>query len=250
MMLTPQNTWLVCPQPRPNAALRLFCFPYAGGGASAFRGWSLHVPPEIEVCALQLPGRETRLREPLFTSLPSLIHTLTDVLTPSFDRPFAFFGHSMGALICFELTRELRRLRRPVPKMLFVSARNAPQMVDPDPPVHQLPEPEFIEELRTFNGTSEAILQDPDLLRMVIPILRADFAINETYAYTDEAPLDLPITVFGGVDDHAVDEDGLRAWEQQTSSTFRLRMFPGNHFFLNSVQPMLIQSIVQQLHLI
>src|SRR5512145_3388424 len=133
-MASPIDKWIVRPEPNPDASLRLFCFPYAGGGSSAFRTWQAYLPPHVELCAVQLPGHETRLREPLFTSLPPLVDAFAQVLTHYSDRPFAFFGHSMGAIICFELARELRRLRRAGPRALFVSARIAPQEIDPDPP--------------------------------------------------------------------------------------------------------------------
>jgi medium-chain acyl-[acyl-carrier-protein] hydrolase len=227
--------------------MRLFCFPYAGGGASAFRTWAPHIPPTIELCAVQLPGRETRFREPRFTSVAPLTRALVEVLAACFDRPFAFFGHSMGALVSFELARELRRQGQRNLKALFVSARNAPQLPGRERPAYALPEAEFIARLREFDGTPEAVLREPELLRMLIPLLRDDFAINEAYSYADEPPLDLPIAAFGGREDSIVGERGIQAWEQQTSSAFMLRIFPGNHWFLNSASAALIQTIVQQL---
>jgi medium-chain acyl-[acyl-carrier-protein] hydrolase len=244
------DPWIICPKPHPDARMRLFCFPYAGGSASAFRLWAPHIPPTIELCAVQLPGRETRLREPRFNRLAPLTRVLADVLASRFDRPFAFFGHSMGALIGFELARELRRQGQHNLKALFVSARSAPQLPGRERPAYMLPEAEFIARLREYDGTPEAILREPDLLQIVIPLLRDDLAINEAYSYAEEPPLDLPIAAFGGLDDLIVDEISIRAWGQQTSSGFTLRMFPGNHWFLNRAPAAIVQTIVQQLQLL
>jgi len=228
--------------------MRLFCFPFAGGSASAFYSWSAHLPANIELCAVQLPGRETRMREPLFDRVAPLTRTLADTLAPYFDKPFAFFGHSMGAIIAFELARELRRQGQTNLKGLFVSARVAPQAVVRQRPVHQMTEPELIATLRRFNGTPEIVFQTPELLDMLLPMLRADFAINECYTYSDEPPLDIPITVFGGTGDTIVDARELDGWAQQTRRAFQLRMLAGDHFFLNTTQPQIIQAIVHSLH--
>lgn len=241
------NPWLIYPKPNPKAYLRLFCFPYAGGGASIFRAWSIQLPPDIEVCSVQLPGRESRLKEPLFTNLSPLIDTLTPALLPHLDRPFAFFGHSVGALICFEVARQLRRLQHKNPLHLFISGRRAPQLPALEPPSHQLADAEFLEELRRYNGTPGNVLQNVELMNLFLPILRADLAINETYIYEHEAPLDCSISVFGGLEDGKVSRDSLAAWSKQTDGTFNLRMFPGDHFFLKSQQEALLQAICQDL---
>ncbi len=175
--------WLRSPKPNPQASLRLFCFPYVGGGALIFRTWPNSLPATAEVCPVELPGRGTRLKETPFTRLLPLVQALAQALLPHLDKPFAFFGHSMGALISFELTRQLRRLYGLVPLHLFVSAHRAPQLPDPDPPIHTLPEAEFMEELRCLNGTPKEVLEQPELMELMLPILRADFALCETYIY-------------------------------------------------------------------
>ena len=189
--------------------------------------------PDIEVCAIQLPGREDRLAETPFANLPSLIDVLAEVLYPHLDLPFAFFGHSLGSLISFELTRRLRRQTAPSPMHLFVSGCRAPQIPDPDPPIHQLPDAEFIEELGRFNGTPQAVLENPELMEVFLPVLRADMRLNETYVYDHEAPLDCPITAFGGLEDEEVSHKELAAWHDQTRSKFNIHMFQGDHFFLS-----------------
>ena len=241
------TSWLSGPPPSANARLRLFCFPYAGGGASAYRTWAQDLPAGVDICPVQLPGRESRLLEQPYTRIGDLIHTLLDVLWPYFDRPFAFFGHSLGALICFELARQLRQQRGLSPVHLFVSGRRAPQLVDPDRPIHGLLEAEFVEELRRLGGTPEAVLQDADMLQLILPVLRADFAMCETYAYAGWDPLDCPITALGGWQDPKARCDELAAWHEQTQAGFRLQMFPGDHFYLRSAHDLLLETLAQEL---
>ena len=239
--------WVVRPQPQPLARLRLFCFPYAGGGASIYRTWPKRLPPEVEVWAIQLPGRETRFREPTLTRLEPLITILIDMLAPGFAIPFVFFGHSMGALISFELSRRLRQRGESQPLHLFVSGRRAPQVADPGPSTYHLPEPAFIAELRRLNGTPEEVLHNDELRTLMLPLLRADFEVNETYRYTPGPPLDCPISVFGGLGDHTVRQEDLAAWHMQTCNAFTLHMVPGDHFFLHSAQLDLMRAIQQDL---
>jgi medium-chain acyl-[acyl-carrier-protein] hydrolase len=227
------NVWIKRTGQDPQACFRLFCFPYAGGGASFFRTWPERLGPDIEVCAIQLPGREDRLIETPIGELSSLIDALAEVLYPYLDSPFGFFGHSLGSLISFELTRRLRRQKAPCPMQLFVSGRRAPQLPDPDPPIHQLPDSEFIEELRRFNGTPKAVLHNPELMEIFLPLLRSDICLDETYVYDHEAPLDCPISAIGGLEDEEVNREELAAWRDQTRSRFNIQMFPGDHFFLN-----------------
>jgi len=241
------DPWIRGFTPNPRAKLRLFCFHYAGGSASIFRSWTGILPAEIEVCAVQLPGREGRLREPSFTHITPLIQALTPALRPYLNLPFAFFGHSMGTLIAFELSRQLRREAALGPVHLFISSHRAPQIPDPDPPIHQLPEAEFVEKLRELNGTPEEVLQHADLMQLLIPVLRADFSVCDTYPYTNEAPLDCPFSVFGGLQDKEISRDDLLAWREQTRGACTLRMFPGDHFFLHQAQPLLLKAIHQDL---
>lgn len=242
--------WVVCYRKTEiEPSLRLFCLPYAGGSASVFRDWPDRLPKSVEVCAIQLPGRETRLSEPAFTRLHPLVQELAQALLPSLDRPFAFFGYSVGALIAFELVRHLRARYRMRPAHLWAAACPAPQVPDADAPIHTLPEPDFRERLRRFNGTPADVLEHEELMAMVSPILRADFALRETYAYVADAPLDCSITAFGGLQDREVSEAALSAWQEQTSRSFRLRMLSGNHFFLHSSQADLLQAVYADLRL-
>jgi medium-chain acyl-[acyl-carrier-protein] hydrolase len=188
------------------------------------------------------------MKLPAFTQLQPLVQAIAPVLLPHLDKPFAFFGHSMGALVSFELARLLRKEYNISPVHLFVSGRHAPQIPDTKPPVHALPEPEFKEELRRLNGTPEAVLQNAELMQLLVPILRADFAVLETYVYTTEPPLNCPITAYGGSEDEEASYDELQAWQKQTNAAFSLQMFTGDHFFLHSAQSLLLQSLSQELH--
>jgi medium-chain acyl-[acyl-carrier-protein] hydrolase len=239
--------WFTFPRPNPQAALRLFCFPYAGGGASVFRAWAQALPPTIELCAVQLPGRENRLREPAQTQIEPMINTLDELIAPFTDKPFAFFGHSLGAIIAFELARSIRRRQNTNLVHLVVSARIAPQAVDPEPPIYQLPEAAFIQKLRELNGTPEMVFSHPELLEMLIPVLRADFALNETYVYQPEAPLAVPLTVLGGTEDPKASRSDLEQWAEQAGSTFTLRMLSGDHFFISSAQQAVIRAVSEEL---
>jgi medium-chain acyl-[acyl-carrier-protein] hydrolase len=244
---TSSATWVTAAAPNPQARIRLFCFPYAGGGTAIFRTWAAELPREIEVCAVRLPGREHRLMEPPFMRLTPLVKALTHALRPYLDRPFAFFGHSMGALVCFELAHALRQDQPQGPTHLFLSARRAPQVPAPYPPIHALPDPQFVEKLRRLNGTPEAVLREPELMEVLLPVLRADFAICETYAYAPKALLDCPIAAFGGLQDSEAGHDDLAAWRDHTRGTFSLRMLPGDHFFLHSHRTLLLQAISDEL---
>ncbi len=239
--------WIVRPRPNPGAALRLFCFPYAGAGAPIFRDWPAGLPETVEVCAVQLPGRGSRVRETPFTEVAPLLSALSDSLERDLEGPFALFGHSLGALLAFELARELRREFLPQPVRLFVSGCGAPQEPYLYPPIHTLPEAKFLAELQRWGGTPLEVLAHQELMQLLLPALRADFALRETYAYADEPPLDCPISAFGGLDDRWVSRESLDAWRAQTYAAFSLQLLPGDHFFLASSRPRLLAAIAETL---
>lgn len=242
------SPWILNPKNRHSIPqIHLFCLPFAGKGASIYHNWYQDLPPEIAVHPIQLPGRENRLTEPLFTELPALITTLTEAIYPYLNRPFAFFGHSMGALISFELTRQIRRQYGLEPIHLFISGRLAPQRRRLNLPLHNLPQGVFIDKLRSFNGTPEAVLQNPDLMNLLIPILRADLAICEKYTYYPEKPFNCPISSFGGLEDREAEVEDLQGWKEHTSSSFKLRMLPGDHFFLLSAKQLVLSSVMEDL---
>jgi medium-chain acyl-[acyl-carrier-protein] hydrolase len=209
----------------------LFCFPYAGGGASWFRGWSDRRPRTVDVRPIELPGRENRLRDPAFDRLAPLVAALVRDLAPYVQKPFAFFGHSMGAIVTFELARMLRRVAAAQPVHLFIAACQAPHLPPNRPPIHALPRALFVRELARMEGTPAEILQCEELMDLILPTLRADFALCETYAYAPGPPLTCPISVFGGGRDPLVSATDLLAWRQHTVSAFTLRLMDGGHFF-------------------
>ena len=226
------QVWIRYIHRRPSADLQLFCFPFGGGGASIFRKWGTKLPKSVEVCAIQLPGREDRLLEPPFQQIQPLVETLAEAVFIDRERPFVFFGHSMGALIAFELSRQLRRLEGRQPDHLFVSGRRAPHLPDRNPTTYDLPHAEFMQELRRLSGTPNEVLQDPEMMAVIMPMLRADFTLCETYSYVDDVPLTCSISAFGGLKDREVEYDEIAGWRQMTTGSFSLQMIPGDHFFL------------------
>lgn len=245
--ITDFNLWVIRPQPNPEARLRLFCFAHAGGNALIYRTWSDYLPADVELCLVQLPGRGGRLLEEPFTDLSPLVQTLAQLLAPHLQTPFAFFGHSMGALISFELARQLRREDERHPQHLWLSAFRAPQLPDPDEPTYHLPDADFLKVIRRLNGTPPEILQNDELMQLMLPMVRADITICETYTYVDERPLASPITVFGGRQDSSVRPGELAAWRRQTSRDFALHMFDGDHFFINTARLDLLRVISETL---
>jgi medium-chain acyl-[acyl-carrier-protein] hydrolase len=228
--------------------VRLFCFPYAGGGASALRLFAEYLSTDIEMWPVQLPGRENRFGEKAFSRLDELVSALVQALLPYLDSPYAFWGHSMGALISFELTCALRRKGlTPGPIRLAVSGHRAPHLPDPRPPIHGTSNEEFLDGLRRLNGTPEEVLQHKDLLPVLLPMLRADFELCETYEYRAEMPLDCPISAFGGLKDPDVTRESILAWGEQTRSTFQARFFRGDHFFLHDEREALMSILSQEL---
>lgn len=239
--------WTVVPRPNPDPRLRLFCFPYAGGSSATYRTWSDVLPPDIEVQAIQLPGREWRLKEEPFRNVFPLVQELADVLKERFDAPFAFFGHSLGALISFELTRELRRRGNALPEWLFLSAHRAPHLPKELPDIHDGPDEEFYEGLRRLEGTPDELLENNELMELLLPALRADFAIAETYECPTEEPLDRPMSVFGGLGDEVTGRDKLQPWAEHTTGDFKLRMVPGGHFFVEESRDLILRAVFHDL---
>jgi medium-chain acyl-[acyl-carrier-protein] hydrolase len=241
LFMMSDSSWFVCPQPNPAATTRLFCFPYAGGGIPVFRGWGAALTG-VEVWVASLPGRGTRLRERPLRDLALLVEQLGLAITPA-GAPVAFFGHSLGGRLAFEVACWLRRQGRPLPLHLFVSACPAPQCPPSQPSLHTLPRDELIAALRARGALPEAVIAHQELLDLVLPALEADFALLETAVYTAEPPLSCPITVFGGAADPEVDGAALAAWATQTTAAFRTITLPGDHLFLHTTQAVLWREI-------
>lgn len=246
MATDPTDRWVIRYRRNPAAKLRLFCFPYGGGSASIYRQWPGGLSPDVEICAVQLPGREQRFSEPPITSLAELLPAAGEAIGPLLDRPFALFGHSMGALIAFCLARWLRQKDK-VPLRLFVSGRGAPHLPLLRPAVHGLPEALFLEELRYYDATPAAVLEDAELRALFLPMLRADFALFERYRHEEEPPLACPIVAFTGSADHTLPQERAAAWRQHTRGAFTLHTLPGGHFFLNTSQAALLAQLEREL---
>jgi medium-chain acyl-[acyl-carrier-protein] hydrolase len=239
--------WASCSRPLQHAALRLFCFPYAGGGSAIFRDWAHALAPAIEVWAVQLPGRERRIAEPPIASIDGLVDALHEGLGMGLAGRYAFFGHSMGALLCFELARRLRQLGRDGPARLIVSGYRAPHLPDERPPIGELPLPAFVDELRRMNGTPAGVLEHDELLALVLPALRADFCAVEGYRYRPQPPIACPVFACGGRNDSDISGDDLSAWREHTAGAFGLQVFDGDHFYLHSQRDALCATLLEQL---
>lgn len=228
--------WLIR-QPSPARRLRLFCFPYSGGNAVSFAAWQRELDPAIEVCAVQFPGRGARFREKPYSSFSSLIEALGEVIRQQEDGlPFVFFGHSLGSLVAFELVRYCRQHGLPMPLHLFASGCNSPPFKSKarSRRLHELPDDELIEALRDYNGTPQEILDNRELMSLVLPAIRADFALGADYVYQPGPPLDIPITVLTGKLDKHVQAEGLKGWQDETRRDFLVHYFEGDHFFIGS----------------
>ncbi|HYM62407.1 MAG TPA: alpha/beta fold hydrolase [Thermoanaerobaculia bacterium] len=225
----------------------VFCFPFAGGGASYYRAWAPKAPASITLRPVQLPGREERMGEAPFDRMPRLVEALADGLARDLDRSYALFGHSMGALVCYELAQELRRRGERLPAHLFVSGAPAPHLAPLVVPIYDLPGERFYAEIRRFGGLPDEVWRSEELLALLMPRFRADLAVTGTYAYTERPPLDCPITAFGGEEDETVSLASIEGWREHTVKAFRRELFPGGHFFLNEFGPRILAVIGDEL---
>jgi medium-chain acyl-[acyl-carrier-protein] hydrolase len=242
------NKWLGSVLRNPKAAIRLFCFPYAGGSASIFSSWQQVLPNFIQVLPLHLPGRGNRLAETPWRRIDQLADAITEDLLPVFkEKPFVFFGYSMGASLGFEVARRLSRRHEIEPLALLIAARRAPQIPNANPPTHHLPDGEFVQELKRLKGTPAAVIESAELMELMMPVLRADFEAIETYEYSPSTPLKCPFFVMGGTEDTDIPQEFLEAWRMHTLSTCPVIMFPGDHFFLQSQKEAFLKFIAGSL---
>jgi medium-chain acyl-[acyl-carrier-protein] hydrolase len=238
------NNWFVCPRTIPEAGTRFFLFPYAGSGPAAFNRWASELPDSVEVWIAHYPGRGSRHQEAPLTQIRILAEQLFQAIQPLVDRPFAFFGHSLGGLIAFELAREFQQQNSTPPELLFVSGCGAPHLGNPNPAIHAFSDSEFEESLRQLNGTPAELLDHPDVMQVLLPILRADFEAMERYQYDPGASrLPVPIVALAGLNDPRVTREQTDGWELHTDAGFRAYYFPGDHFFLHSCQGAVITCI-------
>ncbi len=243
-----RSPWLVPMTARLDGLPKLFCVPFAGGGASVYREWARQAEGRVAVYAVRPPGRESRLNEQPFHHAVPLAAALADAITPllAARQPYALFGHSMGAVVCFELAQQLRTRGLPPPTRLFASGRRAPSSPDPDP-LHGLGAEEFLAKVVSLGGIPSEVLAEAGLIDLVVPTIQADFKVAETYRLTNDAPLDCAISAFGGLDDTTLTEDDIEGWRAFSGAGFTRRMLRGDHFFLNSERDELVQFVLADL---
>jgi medium-chain acyl-[acyl-carrier-protein] hydrolase len=244
-----RSRWLASAHRRPCRAgtLRLLCFPHAGGMAHMFRDWGSYLPSHVEVCPVQLPGRGPRIGEPPHRTIAALVEDACAALLPYLDGRFALFGHSMGAIVAFELARLLRARHGVAPTHLVVSAHRAPGTPRKRPPIHVLPDDELVTELLRMRGIPQGVASNAELMALLLPVLRADFEAIETYSPTADAPLDCPLTVFGGDADPLIAAADLEGWRHQTTRRFALHMLPGDHFFVTTNRHPVLDALAIEL---
>ncbi|MEH1097948.1 alpha/beta fold hydrolase [Micromonospora sp. CPCC 205561] len=239
--MTDTDLWVHRFHPADEAPTRLLCLPHAGGAASYFLGMAKALAPEVDVLAVQYPGRQDRMREPGITSVHEMADRLVAALLPLVDRPLAVFGHSLGAMIGFEVAMRLREAGK-TPTGLFVSGRRAPHRRKLDR-IHLRDDAGLIAEVRALAGTDDAVFDDEEVLRMVLPAIRSDFTAAETYVYRPGPRLACPIVALVGDEDPRVTADEARAWQEHTDDTFELAVYPGGHFYLNDNMPAVLRRI-------
>jgi medium-chain acyl-[acyl-carrier-protein] hydrolase len=227
--------------------VRLICFPPAGCGASYFRQCQAVTAPGLEICPVQLPGRENRIGEAPYTSFAELVPQLAHSLQPYLRTPFAFFGHSLGAIVAFEVARHLRSRYNVAPSALYVSGCRAPQVPRLRPVIGHLPERHFIGEIAKSYDFPRDVFADIELSRLMLPVIRADFQLFETYTYSAAPPLGCRIAAFAGRDDRTLTHAAAGAWCHQTASRFDLHIVPGNHFFQTSEKVDVLAKVASDL---
>ncbi|WP_305783687.1 thioesterase II family protein [Symbioplanes lichenis] len=223
--------WVRTFHPAPGATVRLVCLPHAGGSASFFFPLARAFGADVEVMAVQYPGRQDRRHEPAIDSVGAYADEIFAVLRHLDDRPLALFGHSMGAVLGYEVALRLARAGLPAPARLFVSGRRAPSR-HRDESVHRSPDAQIVAELRRLGGPHQGMLADPEVLALVLPAIRSDYRAIEQYRHDPAERLDCPVTVLVGDDDPRVTVDEARAWAQHTTGPAELKVFPGGHFYL------------------
>jgi medium-chain acyl-[acyl-carrier-protein] hydrolase len=250
VMMAPRNKWIRGSLDSSGSRVRLFCFPYAGAGASAYLSWpSFFRPNGVDTYCIQLPGRETRFNEAPITVMNDLAAQICDAIEPHLDLPFSFFGHSMGTVISYEVARELSRRKRTLPQWLLISGAVAPHRRQIES-LHALPIGEFLDAVaRRYGGLPRELLANQELVDVVAPILQTDFALIERYRYEPGGPLATKIAAFGGRQDRSVEPAELRHWRDLTAQPerFQVMLFDSDHFFLHHQRQELLSAIAHLL---
>lgn len=241
------SRWFLRPQNSNNAKLRLFCFPYAGGSPHIFSPWSKLLPSDIELCPVLMPGRGSRISEEPIREISRAVSVLADKIADLSDLPFAFFGHSLGATIAFELVNYLEKEKGISPVYLFVSGRSAPQTLQKSAKTYHLSDEEFVESVKQLGGTPQGLLENQELLELILPTLKADFQMVQNYSYTPDEPIKCPVFAFGGTADNFIARENIEAWGDLTEKEFAACFLEGDHFFVNRQGKAITEIIVEKL---
>jgi medium-chain acyl-[acyl-carrier-protein] hydrolase len=237
------------PSTKPNPRLRMICFPYAGGGAGLFRGWDRQLE-DVEICAVQPPGREWRRNEPPFTDAVDLVQSVFEAIPPEwFKTPYVIFGYSMGALLAYELTARILQAGLAPPQQLILAACKAPHLMQRSTPYASMDDTEFLDFVRRYGGIPDAVLAEPELVKLILPTLRADFEMLNTYRWSSPGSslFSIPVIVYGGTRDSYAKRSELAAWQQCSSGSFTLRLFVGGHFFIAEPGAQMVHTLRQDL---
>lgn len=240
------SRWFIRKPGQSNS--RLYCFSCAGGNASDYSTWQSKIGPQIEICAIQLPGRGSRFGEAMYESVHHLAYDIAIEISKDTFSPFSLFGHSLGALVAFEVTRALARLGKVQPELLFVAGCDAPKNRRSTKSLHLLSDSELILKLRDYNGTPPEVLENQELMKLVLPTIRSDFSLADSYKYLAEEPSNIPIIVMSGKKDEHVEPNLIESWGEETSKSCRLYWFEHGHFFVQSEADLVIQRIRQEFY--
>ncbi|QQP95722.1 thioesterase II family protein [Lysobacter enzymogenes] len=236
------SKWFVRPLPRPSAALRLVCLPYAGGSAATYVPWAAQLPAGVELAAVQPPGRASRILELAHTDMDALVAGLAAAFRELSDKPYVLFGHSLGSRVAYEFARRAAGFGLPSPRLLIASGSRAPHFPATRESAHDLPEAQFIAKLRELNGTPEEVLNNRELVQFLIPLLRADFKIAAEYRATPVA-LPCPLVVLAGTEDHEVGEAAVEGWREVAGGACEIHWIPGGHFFVEHSRAQVLERV-------
>ncbi|KTD46056.1 Linear gramicidin dehydrogenase LgrE [Legionella quinlivanii] len=238
-----RSDWLFIPKPLAFPRLRLICFPYAGGNASIYKSWGELLPNNVELIAIQPPGRSNRVSEHAFSDMNELMKDLLPSIKNAIDIPYILFGHSLGSRISFELMCQLNKIGAPLPIHFIASGSRGPYIPCTKKAIYNLPENEFIKELIKLNGTPKELLENKELMALLLPTLRADFELSHKYYPSSENTFNCPLSVLGGTEDTEVTPSDLQSWEASFASSATIHMIPGDHFFIESNRHLVLRKI-------
>lgn len=237
-----RSDWFVRPQPKLAPAVRLICLPYAGGSAATYVPWSPLLPADVELIALQPPGRGSRMADAPHTQMESLVAELMSVFAKITDRPYVIFGHSLGSRVGFEVTLQCQLKGLPLPAHFIASGSRAPYLAKRELPIYELPDAQFMEELRQLDGTPEEVLNNSELMQWLLPLLRADFRIADLHR-SSRTQLQCPLTVLAGSEDETIKPEDVEAWRDLAAGECEIHWVTGGHFFVERNREWVLERV-------